>query len=312
MWLNGMEPQTKVEIMNKTIVSADGIVIGYGEFNQTMAWAKYFTEKQNGPDMWTEIAEDGKTWSEVFPQIVLSELIVGEIVEATALSQNMQVTEAEMNSDLVKYEKLIKQDQNLAQVVKQANIGQRFLRGMVRETIIEAKYKANYVNSINISENEMEQYYKKNQSAFTNEKVKASHILIKTIDESTLDGKKDKQKAIEVLKRAQAGEDFAKLSREFSDDPGSAANGGDLGYFEKGVMVKEFEQAAFSLNKGQISDLVKTVYGYHIIKVEDHTTATLAYDEVKDAIKKILTNGKLNEHINSLINQRNVKIYGLE
>jgi peptidyl-prolyl cis-trans isomerase D len=105
----------------------------------------------------------------------------------------------------------------------------------------------------------------------TPEQVRASHILLKT------DGKDDaavKAKAEEVLKQAKGGADFAELAKKYSEDTDSAKNGGDLDYFGKGRMVPEFDQAAFAMEPGQISDLVKTQYGYHIIKVVDKKAAT--------------------------------------
>jgi len=118
---------------------------------------------------------------------------------------------------------------------------------------------------------EIERTYNANIEQYsTPEQVRASHILLKT------EGKDDaavKAKAEDVLKQARAGADFAELAKKYSEDDASQKNGGDLDYFGRGRMVPEFDQAAFTLDVGKISDLVKTQYGYHIIKVTDKRAA---------------------------------------
>ena len=119
---------------------------------------------------------------------------------------------------------------------------------------------------------EIERTYNNNLEQYsTPEQVRASHILLKT------EGKDDaavKAKAEDILKQARAGADFAELAKKYSEDEASQKNGGDLDYFGRGRMVAEFDQAAFALEPGKISDLVKTQYGYHIIKVVDKKAAT--------------------------------------
>jgi peptidyl-prolyl cis-trans isomerase C len=107
------------------------------------------------------------------------------------------------------------------------------------------------------------------------EEVRARHILVKTEAE-----------AKDVLAKVKGGADFEKLAREISIDPSAKANGGDLEYFSKGQMVAEFSEAAFKLDKGQVSEPVKTQFGFHIIKVEDKRQKPLPkYDEVKEQVQ---------------------------
>jgi peptidyl-prolyl cis-trans isomerase D len=130
-------------------------------------------------------------------------------------------------------------------------------------------------------------YNNNNEQYSTPEQVRASHILLKT------EGKDDaavKAKAEDILKQARAGADFAELAKKYSEDEASAKNGGDLDYFGRGRMVAEFDQAAFAMQPGQISDLVKTQYGYHIIKLVDKKAATTRpLSEVRQQIQDQLS-----------------------
>ncbi len=145
-----------------------------------------------------------------------------------------------------------------------------------------------------VSEAEIQQYYQANQASYsTPERVKVSHILLKTTGEAPGQLAATKQKAEKILDQVKHGADFAKLAKQYSEDDGSADQGGELGWIRRGQTVPEFEKAAFSLKPGQISDLIQTIYGFHIIKVEEHEDAhvqTLA--EVHDQIQQKLQHQK--------------------
>jgi len=145
-------------------------------------------------------------------------------------------------------------------------------------------------NNIEVTDKEVAKYYDEHKDKFsTPPKIKVSHILVKT-----------KEEAEEVLKEIKGGKDFAALAKEKSNCP-SAKKGGDLGWISKGRMDPAFEKAAFALGTGDISDVVKTSYGYHIIKAEDKRLAKVKdLDKVKASIEKTLIDDKLKGSVEDL------------
>jgi peptidyl-prolyl cis-trans isomerase C len=158
--------------------------------------------------------------------------------------------------------------------------------------------------NLTVSDEAAKKFYDENPTKFEQpEQVRASHILIGTKDMATGtdlsdEQKKAKRKQIDDLrKRAMQGEDFAKLAKEFSEDPGSKESGGEY-TFGRGRMVPEFEAAAFSLNTNQISDVVTTAYGYHIIKLSEKIPAkVVSYAEVADDLKEALKSQELQKKL---------------
>lgn len=148
--------------------------------------------------------------------------------------------------------------------------------------------KQDLMKKLKPSEEELKSYYEANKSSFVQpEKRRASHILIR-LDAKTPEAKeKAKKEAEKILAELKQGADFAELAKKYSQDPGSAKQGGDLGFFEQGMMVKPFDDAVFSMKKGELKGPIETDFGYHIIKLTDiQPKKVLPYDEVKDRVKQ--------------------------
>ena len=172
------------------------------------------------------------------------------------------------------------------------------------EHLAKGYVQKNVLSKVKVTDKDVDEYYKNHPKEFEKpETVKARHILIGFKGDMTEDQKKElRKKADDVLKKAKGGEDFAQLASEYSDDPGSKTKGGELGYFPKGNMVPEFENAAFNLKPGEISNVIETPYGYHIIKVEDKKAGEMpAFDSIKEQVRVKATQDAEQKKINEFI-----------
>ncbi|MDI6711057.1 MAG: peptidylprolyl isomerase [Bacillota bacterium] len=148
--------------------------------------------------------------------------------------------------------------------------------------------------TIKLSDQEIQQYFADHQDEFGEpEQVKVRHILVTTEEE-----------AKSILKELRSGADFAKVAREKSIDPGSASGGGDLGFIKRGEMVPEFEAAAFALAEGEVSDIVKSEHGYHIIQVLEKKAAVKPdFAKVKADVEALLMDQKVQEKYQSWLQE---------
>jgi peptidyl-prolyl cis-trans isomerase D len=142
-------------------------------------------------------------------------------------------------------------------------------------------------HSLQVSDDVLKQQYRANiQQYQVPNRVHVEHILFMTVGKTDAEVEEIKKKAEDVLKQVKKGEKFEDLAKKYSEDPGSKDKGGDLSWITQGQTVPEFEKTAFSLSPGQVSDLVKTQYGFHIIKVlEKETAHTKPFEEVKDSLR---------------------------
>lgn len=157
------------------------------------------------------------------------------------------------------------------------------------------------VSNIQIPDEELEKYYKENKTDFFRDiTLRASHILVDT-----------EEKADEVLKEINDGTDFGDVAKKYSSCP-SKDIGGDLGFFTKGRMVKEFDDAVFNMTVGEISKAIKTQFGYHIIKLtEEKAAGIMAFDEIKENLKKELLKAKQTFFLTKKLEELS-KIYTIE
>lgn len=173
----------------------------------------------------------------------------------------------------------------------------------------------NVLKNLQVSDAEIHEFYTSNKQRFIlSEQVHAHHILIKLDNDSNKNTKRNaRKKLIKIKDELKAGGDFTVLAKKYSQGP-SAAQGGDLGYFTRGKMVKPFEDAAFKLAPGEVSDIVETQFGYHLIKVtEKKQAATIKEEEVADQIRLYLLQTKsataLNEAIETIKQSAKIEKY---
>ncbi|GFN33338.1 peptidylprolyl isomerase [Paenibacillus xylaniclasticus] len=207
----------------------------------------------------------------------LENLISYELVNQEAEEKGVKVTEEDINHELEGLKTNMGGEESFNLALQQYGMTVEDLKPDLRQ---QAQYRKLLEPQVSVSDEDISSYFEQYKDSFaTPEQVRASHILVAT-----------KEEADEIIKQLNEGSDFAAIAKEKSLDTSNKDAGGDLDYFSRGMMEAAFEEAAFNLKVGEISEPVQTSYGYHVIKVTDHKEATTpTLEDKKDEIKETLT-----------------------
>jgi len=221
---------------------------------------------------------------------ILNQTIVKYLLLSEAKNQKISVTDEEIKSYIENLKNTLQQE--IEPLLEQIGVTMEEFERQVKEQLMVTKLliTKTAIEDITITEADLKEFYENNKNELiTPERVSASHILVETEAE-----------AKEILEALEDGDDFGELAAEKSIDPSAKTNKGDLGFFQRGQMVPAFEDVAFSLEEGKISDPVKSDFGYHIIKVQEkEEEKILSFDEVKEDIRNVLMEQKRLEKSNA-------------
>jgi len=229
-----------------------------------------------------------------FKKNILNQLIDYELLYQHAQIENVKISNDDINLEISKIQDNFSSPEEFNEALKANNITLVRLKEDIERQLMINSILEETRNQVSISDEELLEYYNENKESFLEpEQVHARHILVETEEESN-----------NLLLQLKEGlTDFAELAKEKSTGP-SAPSGGDLGFFARGQMVKEFEDAAFSLEPGEISGVVQTQFGYHIIKCEEKKEEySPTFEEAKENIINILKNQGENDAISSLVSK---------
>jgi parvulin-like peptidyl-prolyl isomerase len=266
------------------------------------------------------IAKSGKKPEEITDaekmggvRMIVDSLIIQELV--TKRSASTPVSDEEVKARFEKVASQYPDPKQFDEQLKQAGLTQETLKEKIKEGLRGNKWiESQIAGKADVTEQEAKGFYESQPEAFkAPEMVRASHILVLTPEGATPEVVAEKEKAINAAAaRIAKGDDFATVAKEVSEDPGTKEKGGDLDFFPKQAMVPEFSDAAFALKKGEVSKVVKSKYGFHIIKQTDRKEArTIPFDEAKPKLVAFLGAQKKQAAVQSflkdLVAKANVK-----
>jgi peptidyl-prolyl cis-trans isomerase C len=267
-------------VLPDPVASVNGDAIGKAEFESAI----HSVEARAGRPVPSEQRD------EVY-RGVLQDLVTYRLLKQEAAQRQIAVSDADIDARLAEFKKQFGTQAAFEQALKAQHTTLGKLRDDARTDMVVNQLLEREVGAkIQVKPTEVSAFYEKNPDKFQQpEAVRASHILIIVPPDSDAKAKAAlKARAEEALAAAKAGQDFAALAKKYSQD-GTAAHGGDLGFFPRGQMVPAFDKAAYALQPGEVSDLVETQFGFHIIKVTERRPArTVPFSEVAGQIQQFL------------------------
>ncbi|MBN2419061.1 MAG: peptidylprolyl isomerase [Deltaproteobacteria bacterium] len=284
------EPE-KVAVVNGTVIDKNEYERELARYKDQMAMQGAKIDDSNMPAVKNEVIEN----------------IIGmQLMYQASKEKGINIEQATIDEEWGQLKSQYPDEEKFKAALTELNITEEIIRDQINRGLTIQKFiKQNFVEKTVIPDSEVKAFYDTNPDKFSKpESVRASHILIRVEPEAEEALKKAAREKIEMAqKRIKAGEDFAAVAKEASQCP-SSEKGGDLGFFTRGQMVKPFEDKAFSLEPGVVSDVVETRLGYHLIKVTEKQKAGLfSLDEVKEDLKQYLTELKIQKDISDYVKE---------
>jgi peptidyl-prolyl cis-trans isomerase C len=294
--LLGPEPPKPVPAQLPDVLArVNGEAVNKAEFDRAVG----ALEARNGGPVPAE--QRDRILREVLDQIVSYKLLIQE-----SRTRKIAATDAEVDERIKEIQKQFPSEDAFKQMLTSRKTTLDQVRSDIRQDITVQKLITNEIaDKVAVKPEQVTDFYAKNPDQFNQpERVRASHILIMVPKGADAAAKTAAQtKAADILKEVKAGKDFAALATEHSQDPGSAKNGGDLGFFQQGQMVGPFNDVAFKLAPGSVSDLVETEFGFHIIKVAEKQTArTVPLEEVRPKLEQYLERQNREQQTDAFVN----------
>jgi peptidyl-prolyl cis-trans isomerase C len=298
-WISSTVHAEEESASENHVAVVNGSPITQKEFDREMGRVEQMILSKGRHLSTTELAEVKRQ--------VLEGLIGRKLLYQESQKKGIEVEEGAVGKELNRVKEQFATETEFRNALDQAHLSETAVKRQIREELaIQRLIDEQLAGELTVSDKESKTYYDSHTNLFRQpEQVRAIHILIKADPQANESQKAEaRQRIEEIQKELQQGEDFEALARQYSECP-SAASGGDLQYFKRGQMVKPFEAVAFSLKPGEVSEIVETRFGYHLIKVtEKKSEETLAYEDVKGKIKAYLrrekTQGEMMRYVERL------------
>ena len=275
------------------VAEVNGQQITQEEFDKDFQVFRDIYERQLGEGALEQEGIDGRTMGENLKVSILDKLIMEIVIQQDSISKGINLTEEEIEEYIEDYKESVGGEEGYQQFLQSNRLTEEYFRENMRKDLMVERHKSDIQEGVAVTADDVREYFDSNGEMLV--EINASHIL--------LGNQEDAQRVLQML---ESGESFSDLAMMESLDSVSAVNGGNLGYFGRGQMISEFEDAAFALQEGEISEIIRTEVGFHIIQVLNRRDS---FDELEDKIITMIKEEAYFDYIQSLMDKATIERY---